>query len=116
MLHFYKSFVVALLGIKNAFVQERNLKIHFLSLSCVLLLGAYFSISQLEWVAILVISALVISLEIVNSAIERLCNRITTERDEHIKQIKDMSAGAVLVAAVFALVIAVFIFGKYICP
>jgi diacylglycerol kinase len=78
----------------------------------VVIAGIYFSIEDYEWIAILVISALVLSLEVMNSALERLCDLYSTEQDNRIKMIKDLAAGAVLLAAVFALFIAYVIFIK----
>ena len=57
---------------------------------------------------------MVLSLEAMNSAIEQVCNEITTERKESIRIIKDMAAGAVLISAIIAIVIAGLIFSKYL--
>ena len=64
----------------------------------------------MEWLIILATSALVFSLELVNTSIELLSDRITKEHDAEIGRVKDISAGAVLVAAVFALIAGVLIF------
>jgi len=105
------SFKYAFCGIAIAF-RERNFKIHLIMFVLVVIAGIYFSIEDYEWIAILVISALVLSLEVMNSALERLCDLYSTEQDNRIKMIKDLAAGAVLLAAVFALFIAYVIFIK----
>jgi diacylglycerol kinase len=103
------SFKHAFRGIALAF-QERNFKIHLIMFVLVVIAGIYFSIEDYEWIAILVISALVLSLEVMNSALERLCDLYSTEQDNRIKRIKDLAAGAVLLVAVFAIVIGLMIF------
>jgi diacylglycerol kinase len=77
-------------------------------------MGFYFQITTTEWIVILVISAVVLALEMVNSSIERLCDLYTTDKHKEIAKIKDISAGAVLVAAFFAAVIGTIIFYKYL--
>ena len=76
--------------------------------------GFYFHVSANEWLVLLLISALVLALETINSAIEKLCDLYTKETHPQIKRIKDIAAGAVLISAIFALVIAIVIFKKYI--
>ncbi|MBL4862154.1 MAG: diacylglycerol kinase family protein [Crocinitomicaceae bacterium] len=94
--------------------SERNFKIHLLALALVISTGVYFCISNADWVAIMLTSALVLSLEAINSAIEKVCDEMSTERKESIRNIKDIAAGAVLITALGAIVVACFIFSKYI--
>ena len=114
MLSFFKSFIYAARGIRIMLLQERNFKVHVLALTIVFGAGIYFGISKFEWLAVLLISALVISLETLNSAIERLCDLYSTQQNEKIAIIKDISAGAVLIATGFALVIGLWIFLPYL--
>lgn len=100
-------------GLFQMFRSERNFKIHILAFIVVVLLGFYLDISSSDWIFILLISGLVISLEVINSAIERICDLYSTEKNEQIKNIKDISAGAVLIAALFAVVIGVMVFLPY---
>jgi diacylglycerol kinase len=79
----------------------------------VVLAGFYFSITISEWLIILSISALVLTLEALNSAIEKVCDLYSTETDSRIKLIKDIAAGAVLISAIFAAIIGIIVFGKY---
>lgn len=110
---FFTSFKHAFNGISQLIKTERNFKIHLVCLVLVVSLGLYFKISSLEWLLIFLISALVLSLEAINSAIEKLCDLYSTEQNPKIKVIKDISAGAVLIAAIFAIFIGVAIFWKY---
>ncbi len=95
-------------------LHERNFKVHVLALIVVISAGFYFHITSNEWLIVLLISALVLALETINSAIEKLCDLYTKETHPQLKLIKDIAAGAVLIAAIFAVVIALIIFKKYI--
>jgi len=101
----------ALEGMSFAFTNERSLRIQFGIFLIVIIFGLYLQISANEFAIIIGISALVFSLELINTAIEKSMDVISNGRyDERIKIIKDVSAGAVLVAAIFAIVIGALIF------
>lgn len=114
MIKFLKGFGYAFSGLRQMLLHERNFKVHILALFVVISTGFYFHITANEWLIVLLISALVLALETINSAIEKLCDLYTTETHPQIKRIKDIAAGAVLISAIFALVIAIVIFKKYI--
>lgn len=109
-----KSFRDAFNGIGILIRSERNFQIHLVAFVLVICAGFYFGISNGEFVTVLLVSALVFSLEGMNSAIEKLCDEVTEERKESIRKIKDVAAGAVLIAAIFALIIGVMIFFPYL--
>ena len=111
---FLRSFYFAFTGLKHLLLKERNFKIHLLALIVVIIGALYFHITSIEWSIVLLVSAFVISLEAINTAIEKLCDLYTSEPNEKIKLIKDVAAAAVLIASIFAVVIACFIFGKYV--
>ncbi len=71
--------------------------------------GFVLDLNYLEWLFFIVAIALVISLEIVNTCIERLCDFVEIKYNDKIKVIKDMSSAAVLLAALGALMIALII-------
>jgi diacylglycerol kinase len=64
----------------------------------------------MEWLVIILFTALVISLEMFNSALEKLCDKVNPELDPQIKLIKDMAAGAVLWASLLSVVAGICIF------
>jgi len=76
----------------------------------VLIAGAIFRISTGEWIAVVFCIGLVFALELINSAIENIADFITIERNETIKKVKDLSAGAVLAAAIASAIIGLIIF------
>lgn len=109
-----KSFQHAFCGILTSFVIGRNIKVHYTALLVAVLGGLYFGISKLEFLAILLISAQVISLEMVNTAIERTVDLVTSDYHVYAKIAKDVAAGAVLIASIAAIIIGGIIFLPYI--
>jgi diacylglycerol kinase len=107
---FIKSLGFAIQGIKGFFTSERNGRIQVIIAAAVFLAGLFFSISMIEWLIIFLFTALVLSLEMFNSALEKLCDKVNPETDPQIKLIKDMAAGAVLWTSLLAAVAGLFIF------
>jgi diacylglycerol kinase len=110
MKSFFNSFIYALRGVKFAIETGRNMRIHILSLVLVIIAGFYFHLSPIEWCVVCICSAMVLAAEIFNTAIERLVDYVSDKHTKQAANIKDAAAGAVLVCAVFALVIACLIF------
>ena len=109
-----KSFQHAFCGILTSFVIGRNIKVHYIAALAAILGGLYFGISKVEFLIILLVSTQVICLEMVNTAIERTVDLVTVEYHLYAKIEKDIAAGAVLVAAIFATIIGGIIFLPYI--
>jgi diacylglycerol kinase len=106
-----------LLAFKNAFAglalffkNEKNGKIQVCISVIVVIAGLFFKISTSEWIAIIGCIALVLSLEMINSAIEKLANMVEPNYNLTIKAIKDISAGAVLWSALISIIIGALIF------
>ncbi len=105
-----KSFANAFAGMAYFFVNDRNGKIHLAITVIVLAAGFTFQIVATEWVAILLCIALVIGLEMLNSALEKLCDLVEPNYHPTIKVIKDVSAAAVVLAAIISVAIGIIIF------
>lgn len=105
-----KSFTYAFNGLRVLFREEHNARIHLFAAVCVVAAGVLLGISPLEWVAVVFAVGLVFGGEIFNSAIEDLSDVVCPEHDERIKKVKDLSAAAVLVTAITALVIGLIVF------
>jgi diacylglycerol kinase len=110
MRYFIRSLGFALSGIVQFFRRERNGQIQGIIALLVIGAGFFFGVTKTEWLALLGCSALVISLEMLNSAIEKVCNMYTTEFHPAIKVIKDVAAASVLWSALFSLAIGLIIF------
>ena len=109
-----KSFRDAFNGLGILIRSERNFQIHLVAFTIAIGAGFFFEISKSEFVIILLVSALVFALEGINTAIEKLCDEVTEERKESIRKIKDVAAGAVLIASILAATIGIIIFLPYI--
>lgn len=104
-----KSFKHALNGIQFFIRFEHNAWIHLFALVFVVVLSICLNISKMEWVAIVFAIGLVFLVEGINTAIEKLADSVSLEENEHIKKAKDISAGAVLIAAITAVIIGLLI-------
>ncbi len=95
--------------------EEHNARIHIIVSVSVLILSFLFRILLTEWLIVLILIALVLSLEIINTAIENICDYVSPEWHQKIKKIKDLSAAAVFVAAVVSVICGFIIFLPKIC-
>tara|TARA_R110002096_G_scaffold54517_5_gene140558 strand:+ start:29353 stop:29727 length:375 start_codon:yes stop_codon:yes gene_type:complete len=105
-----RSFRFAFAGLRYVVRTEQNMRIHLVISAIVLVAGWYFQISHLEWIAVVLCMGAVIGAETVNSAIERLADRVTESEDTLIRIAKDAAAGGVLALAVASFVIGAIIF------
>ncbi|MCC7304309.1 diacylglycerol kinase family protein [bacterium] len=103
-------------GLSLILSSQLNFRIELCAGIIVLFAGIYFGLSLIEWYGIIFSSTLVLLAEALNSAIEKACDAITTDRHSAIKYAKDVSAGAVLVAVVAAIIVGIFVFGPHISP
>ncbi len=113
VLKFLKSFLYAAKGIGVA-MQGRNFKVQLLAVVIVSGAGFHFSIENWEWVAIVLCCGMVLTAEAMNTAIELLVDKVEPEYDQLAGKIKDVAAGAVLLVALSALVVAIIIFYEHI--
>ena len=109
----FKSFGFSLKGIKISLLQ-RNFKIQLFMAFLAIVLGFVFKITSTEWCIILPCCGLVLSLEMLNTAIEHLVDLVSPDFNEKAGLIKDVSAGAVLVAAILSAITGIVIYYKYI--
>lgn len=96
--------------LKTAWKTEENLKIHFFIMLMVIVAGVTLKINTTEWSVVLILCGLVISLELINTAIENAVDLVTKEYNEKAKNAKDIAAGAVLFSAIIAAIIGFIIF------
>ena len=97
-------------GIFYTLKHERNMVIHFLVMALVIISGIIFQITFIEWGMCFVLFALVISLELVNTALENVVDLVTDLKKPKAKAAKDAAAGAVLIAVIFSCIIGIAIF------
>jgi undecaprenol kinase len=109
-----KSFGYAIDGIIMALEENQNLRIHFLAAVVVIAAAIFFKVSQFEMGILALMILLVISAEMINSAIEKMVDLITKEHRQEAKFAKDTAAAMVLVNAVGAAIVGLVIFIPYI--
>lgn len=108
--NFFSALKVAVIGILGLFSESRNARIQFVIFSLVIAAGLVLELNRFEWLSLLIASAIVLALEAVNTSIELLADVYTLDFHPKIKQVKDIAAGAVLIASMFALIIGIIIF------
>jgi diacylglycerol kinase len=114
MSSFIKNVGFASEGVRYFFASERNGRIQLVMGFLVIALGIAVGLSRIDWCIILLCIALVLGLEMMNTALERVCEMLTTEIHPMIKIIKDVAAGAVLWVSVISAVVGVIISFPYL--
>lgn len=105
---FFKSFFYAGRGILSTIKTEKNMRVHLVMMVymfSILLFTDWFQISKSGWCALLLSCALVVSGELVNTAIENTVDMTAKEYNDFAKRAKDAASGAVLVSAIFSVCI-----------
>ena len=97
-------------GIKLVIKSERNIKIQLVFAILVTILGFMFRISFVEWAVLAVTIFFVLVTEVLNTAVEKTVDMITDKYDECARNVKDISAGAVLFSAICSIIVGIIIF------
>jgi len=106
-----KTFKHAFKGIFLVLKQERNFQIHIIASILAITVGYFLQIDRYDWLIMIITISVVLAAEMINSAVEYLCDFVSPDFNEKIKVVKDISAGAVLITAICALIIGLVIFG-----
>ena len=109
-----KSFTHAGRGILVLFKTTPNVWIHIVALVVVMALGFYFRITTTEWIVLVFVCGFVLVSEAFNTAIEIDMNLTSPEYHPYARDVKDVSAGAVLISAITAGIIGAIIFIPYL--
>jgi diacylglycerol kinase (ATP) len=104
-----RSFRYAFRGLWWLIREEHNSWIHLAIAAILIPVCFILHLTLIEWTAIILCIGLVLSLELTNSAIERLADKISPERDPGIGKIKDIAAGAVLIGAIASAIVGLII-------
>lgn len=114
MQSFLRSFSYAFKGLVYS-LKQRNMKIIFACALLTILTAIFLKVDTNHWCILLICIGLVIALEMINTAIEGIVDLISPDHNEKAGKIKDLAAGAVLVASIISLLIGILILGKYFC-
>jgi len=105
-----RSFRFAMEGISSFFLREHNAWLHFMATVAVFILAALVRVTKTELLALIFAIGFVWVAEMFNTCIERVMDFVSVKQDSEIKFIKDLAAGAVLTAAITALIVGLVIF------
>lgn len=110
----YFSFTHAFHGVKHAFNNNQNLRIHSVAAMLVVIASIVFNVNAFEMGILGTMILLVFAAEMINTAIEEMVNLITTEHRKEAKTAKDVAAGMVLIIAVGSIIVGFLIFAPHI--
>lgn len=106
----FRKFSYALRGLFISLKEERSLVIHSVVALVTIVIGAILQISVIAWAILILTIGLVISSELMNTAIENIVDMVAFKFNFNAKKIKDIAAAATLVLAIIAVVIGLLIF------
>lgn len=104
------SFVYACRGLKTTWIEERNFRIEIFFTAVVAFCIVYFDFTLIESALCVLAITLVLSAEVVNTAIDDLCDKVQPEHDYVIGKIKDTMGGFVFVTVMGAIIIGILVF------
>lgn len=107
-----KSFAYAFRGFLFCLKNERNMRIHVVMATLVLLFSFYYDLSRIEYAVLLLILGMVMVCELFNTSIEALVNLGSPSYDSLARIAKDVAAGAVFMCAIAAVGVGIMIFGN----
>lgn len=105
-----RSFGFAFAGLGAMLRTQRNAQIHTAAMIVVAAAGWFFGVTAGEWIALILATALVLSLEALNTALEAVVDLVSPQPHPLAKQAKDVAAGAVLIGAIGAALVGCIIF------
>lgn len=106
-----RSILIALDGIRQVLLSQQNARIHAAATLVVFLAAGLAGFSRLEWALLLLVVGFVWAAEIFNTAVEDLVDLVSTEQNPAAKRVKDISAGAVMVSVLVAILFGMLAFG-----
>lgn len=105
-----KSFKYAIRGIKDVISGEMNMRIHLFITVLVVISGLVFKITYTEWLVCVLCFAVVMTAEMINTAIEAIVDLVSPSKHELARKAKDVAAGAVLLSAILSAIAGLMIF------
>jgi diacylglycerol kinase (ATP) len=109
---FTRSFLNAFKGVSYCIRNERNMRIHLTIAAYVLVFSIFYNLTAFEYAVLFIIIGLVLAAEAVNTAVEAIVNLNIECYNKLARVAKDVSAGAVLICAVFAVAVGFELFFK----
>lgn len=100
----------AINGLVESIKTERNMKVHITATLFVIIFAFVLSLSVIEWMILLLTIAMVVGMELVNTALEHALDYVAPERSNEIKVAKDIAASSVLFISIIAFIIGLLLF------
>ena len=110
---FYKSLLYSIKGIFWMLKSERNFQLEVLALIVNLFLIVYFELSSTDAALIILVCFLVLITEALNTAVEKICNFVEPNFNKKIGLIKDIAAGAVILATFLSIIVGILVYSNY---
>lgn len=110
---FYKSLFYSIKGVLWMLKSERNFQLEVLALIINLFLIVYFKLNSIDTALILMVCFFVLITETLNTAIEKVCDFLEPNYNQKIGLIKDIAAGAVILATLLSIIVGILIYSKY---
>ena len=107
---FFISFKYSFDGLKYAYLNEQSMLLHLISTIIIIVLGIFFKISLIEWIICITLLTCIMSIELLNTAIEATVDLVTKEKKELAKIAKDTSSASAGIISIFSLVVFLLIF------
>ena len=110
IIHRYKSIGYAFKGMILLLKTESSIQVQFFVAIMLTIAGFYFEISSLEWIIQIFAIVLVMSVEALNTGLEKMCDFVHEDFETRIGFIKDIAAGAVAIASLGAFIIVLILY------
>lgn len=110
----HKSFLNAFRGVFMMIKTERNFQVELFIFLINLFFIFYFRLNNTDAALVFIVSFAVLSAEIFNTAVEKICDIIQPDFDKRIGFIKDIAAGAVVLTAIAAVIVGILVYWKYV--
>ena len=102
-------------GIFSYAKEGKSIVIYIFCSIIEIILGFVYHVNGLEWILIICILGFILSIELINTAIEKVCDAVTKEYNPLIKIAKDCGSGATFVVFIVAIILNIIIFAPKIC-
>ena len=109
-----KSFSHAIRGSADFIRLGANAKIQLVAALAITATGLLLDFGIYDWIAVVLCIGMVLSAEAMNTAVELLADALHPDRDERIRVVKDLAAGAVLITAIVSVVVAILVVWKHL--
>ncbi|MBU3831057.1 MAG: diacylglycerol kinase family protein [Candidatus Ureaplasma intestinipullorum] len=110
ILKLLRKFGYAIKGLRTSIKEEKSLVIHLIIAFLTLIAGMILQLNTISWAIIIVVIAIVISSELINTTIENLVDMVSFKFNFNAKKIKDVAAASTLILAICAIIVAFLIF------